>query len=157
MIKQDRRVFLKIGTVAGCTVLSMLQSGGVIAQWSINDIESSEAVDAFTDLLDGSGAETTELLRLEVPAKTENEALVPVSVQHELQDLESLTLLVDAADPVAASFTFEAGRSEEGATRRISTRLRLVEPTRIWVLANAGGRRYVSHAPVQFQPFKCGV
>jgi len=146
----NRRIFLKIGIVSGCSVMSLLSARDVIARWSVDDLKTSESSNMLTQLLNGESAEETDRLRIEIASETYNPALVPVSVYNRFENLESLVLLVDSKDPVVANFRFDGT-----AVERISTRIRVEAGTSIWAIANADGRYYISRGSVKIKPFNC--
>lgn len=150
MMKLDRRYFLKIATVAGASTLSLLHANDVMATWVISDPANPETGKALADLLQGEGAEGSDLLNLSVPEYSENPGLVPILVNCELESVRSITLLIDDLDPVAATFQFG-----QYPVNRISTRLRVADSTTVWAIARTRDKSYISESKVLLRPFHC--
>lgn len=146
----DRRFFLKIATVAGASTLSLLQASEVMATWEIRDPANPETSEALADLLQGGGAQGSDLISLSVPEYSENPGLVPILVNCDIEAVRSITLLIDDLDPVAATFQFG-----QYPVNRISTRLRVSDSTTVWVIARTKDKSYISDSKVLLKSFHC--
>lgn len=148
-MRSDRRVFLKVSTVAGTASIALLCGKQCWASWEVFDFTHSQADKAMLDLLAGEGAIRSDRIQIDVPQHHQNKALVPVAVTTTLPEVRAISILIDSPfDPLAA--TFQLGARHVG---RISTRLRLEQSSRIWAFVETESGYAVSDKPVVLVPF----
>jgi len=147
----SRRVFLKTAIVAGCSVYTLASYARVYGAWPEAIFDANNLKDVLGDLMDGAGAEETTQVALTVPEWVENPAIVPVSVSVDLDNVESIALLLESNEkPMAGKFILG-----EGVAPLISTRVRLEGDSTIYALAKADDAYYINQADVRLKSFVC--
>ena len=149
--KNSRRVFLKHSLLAGCGIYTLASNAKVYANWSAQLFEEQKLAAVLDGLADGTSAQLTDKVKLTVPALVENPAIVPVSVVADIEDVESISILVESNTmPLAGKYRFG-----ENVAAKISTRVRLEQSGTITALVKAGGNHYLNSADVELAAFVC--
>lgn len=147
----SRRIFLKHALIAGCSVYTLASSAKVYASWSGKLFEEQKLAAVLDGLQDGAPAELSEQVQLTVPELVENPAIVPVSVFADMEDVESIAILVESNTmPLAGRYQFG-----EQVAARISTRVRLEQGSTITAIVKAGGKSYLNSSDVDLKAFIC--
>ena len=147
----SRRVFLKHALIAGGSLYTLASSTKVYASWSGKLFEEQKLAAVLEGLEEGEPAELSEQIQLTVPASVENPAIVPVSVVADMEDVESIAILVESNTmPLAGRYQFG-----EQVAARISTRVRLEQGSTITAIVKAGGKNYLNSAEVDLKAFVC--
>lgn len=147
----SRRVFLKHSLLAGCGIYTLASNAKVYANWSARLFEEQQLAAVLEGLADGSSAELSQNVKLTVPLRVENPAIVPVSVFADIEDVESIAILVESNSmPLAGKYRFG-----ENVAAKISTRVRLQQSSTITALVKAGGKHYLNSADVELEAFDC--
>ncbi len=149
--QNSRRVFLKHTLIASCGVYTLASNTKVYASWSDNLFDQQNLAELLDGLAEGGAAELSEQIQLTVPALVENPAIVPVSVFADIDDVESIAILVESnVNPLAGRYQFG-----ERVAAKISTRVRLEQDSTITALVKAGGKHYLNSADVALKSFFC--
>jgi sulfur-oxidizing protein SoxY len=103
-----RRIFLK-GTLA-TGAIGMAVSAGlitprmVLAAWPKAAFDAKSVDEAVNDLLGSSTLAGSDKIKIKAPDIAENGAVVPISVEADLPDVESISIIADKnATPLTSS------------------------------------------------------
>jgi sulfur-oxidizing protein SoxY len=111
-----RRLLLKGG--AAIAVLAALPRALLAAAWPEKAFASTEADAAMSALFGTTEATPSDRITLKVPEIAENGAVVPVTVSTTLENVESISLVVENNPrPLAASFEIPAGTLPDVSSR----------------------------------------
>ena len=111
-----RRLLLKGG--AAIAVLAALPRALLAAAWPEKAFASTEADAAMSALFGTNEATPSDRITLKVPEIAENGAVVPVTVSTTLENVESISLVVENKPrPRAASFESPAGTLPDVSSR----------------------------------------
>lgn len=135
-----RRQALKTGSGLGLLGLFTMLGLLPVAALAGIDRKAFEAknLNQALDALGGSIAEESTLITLTAPDVAENGALVPVTVESTLADVEQISILADKNPTMlVAHYTLP-----KGTDPYLSTRIRMAETSHVIVLVKAGGRFY---------------
>lgn len=111
-----RRLLLKGG--AALAVLAALPRALLAAAWPEKAFASTEADAAMSALFGTAEATPSDRITLKVPEIAENGAVVPVTVSTTLENVESISLVVENNPrPLAASFEIPAGTLPDVSSR----------------------------------------
>jgi sulfur-oxidizing protein SoxY len=111
-----RRLLLKGG--AALAVLAALPRALLAAAWPEKAFASTEADAAMSALFGTTEATPSDRITLKVPEIAENGAVVPVTVSTTLENVESISLVVENNPrPLAASFEIPAGTLPDVSSR----------------------------------------
>ena len=156
MINMKRRTFLK-GTVAAGAVSAAVGAGlltprAVLAAWP-TDAFKATTVDTALDALSGSHAlESSDKVQIDAPDLGENSAVVPVKVLSQLDNIESMTIVVEKnASPLTASFILGPG-----AIGFVNTRIKMGKTSNVIAVVKAGGKLYSAQKEVKITIGGCG-
>lgn len=156
MINMKRRTFLK-GSVAASAVsaavgVGLLTPRAVLAAWPTNAFKAS-SVDAALDALDGTHAMTnSDKVQIDAPDLGENSAVVPVKVYSQLDNIESMSIIVEKnTSPLIASFIL--GPGVEGF---VNTRVKMAKTSNVIAVVKAGGKLYSAKKEVKITIGGCG-
>ena len=98
----------------------------------------AKALDEALDALGGLVAGESPLITLTAPDVAENGALVPVTVESSLSDVEQISILADRNPTMLVAHYL----LPKGTDPYLSTRIRMAETSNVVVLVKAGGRFY---------------
>jgi len=147
----SRRVFLKTALVAGCSVYTLASEAKVYGEWSQEVFDAEDLQSVLGDLAEDTSAAQSDRVILTVPASVENPVIVPVSVTVDMEQVESVAILIESnKTPLASKFNFS-----DGVDPQISTRVKLDASGAIHALVKAGGKYYINSAEVAIQAFEC--
>lgn len=151
-----RRVFLKgsmAATAVGVAVgAGLLTPRAVLAAWPEEAFKTKEIGAALKALL-GSDA-TTESADIEVKAPdiAENGAVVPITIETKLKDVESITVLA-AKNPVPLVASFAMAKGADGF---VSTRIKLGATGDVIAVVKSGGKLFSAKKEVKVTVGGCG-
>ncbi|MFH2139790.1 MAG: thiosulfate oxidation carrier protein SoxY [Pseudomonadota bacterium] len=152
-VDSGRRQALKTGGGLGMFGLfAMLGLLPAVAHAGI-DRKAFEAK-ALNEALDALGAlisEESALITLTAPDVAENGALVPVTVESELDDVEQISILADRNPTMLVAHYI----LPKGTDAYLSTRIRMAETSNVIVLVKAGGRFYRASKQVKVTAGGC--
>lgn len=145
---EQRRLFVRYG-LAALFAITTFRSW---AAWPKSAFDAKASKDALNTLYGGATAEPSELLRLVAPEIAENGTVVPVTVQSDLKDLESITLIAEE-NPRPLLGTFSFGKF---ASPPISVRIKMSKTQNVVAIAKAQGKLYSASKQIKVTVGGCG-
>lgn len=156
MTNMKRRTLLK-GTVAAGAVSIAVGTGlltprTVLAAWP-KDAFEAKSVDAAVNSLFGSSAlEGNDKIKIKVPDIAENGAVVPVSVEVDMDGVESISIVAEKnATPLTSSYILGPGTDPF-----VATRIKLGKTSSVIAVVKAGGKLYSTGKEVKVTIGGCG-
>jgi sulfur-oxidizing protein SoxY len=154
-INLGRRTALKVGGSAGLLALfgavGLLQSGLAQAEWNKTAF-SAKSMDEALNAMGVIIPENSASIKLTVPEIAENGAVVPVTVESSLVNVEQISIFVDKNPNVlAANFSIPAGT--EGM---VTTRVKMGQTANVIALVKADGKFYRASREVKVTAGGCG-
>lgn len=156
MINMKRRTFLK-GSVAAGAVSAAVGAGlliprAVLAAWPTNAFQATD-MNAALDALSGShDLASSDKVQIDAPDLGENSAVVPIKVFSQLDNIESMSIVVEKnASPLTASFIL--GPGVEGF---VNTRIKMGKTSNVIAVVKADGKLYSAQKEVKITIGGCG-
>lgn len=155
-MNQKRRIILKSLTIGGAAVIALGSNLALIRQvwaaWPEAAFDADNLDAAMQALFGGESATESDAIALKAPDIAENGAVVPVSVQTDMPNVESITILVENnPSPMAASFELTPD-----AIADVSTRLKMGKTSNVIALVKAEGKLYATKKEVKVTIGGCG-
>lgn len=152
-VDSSRRQALKTG--GGLGMLGLFAMLGLLPAAALAGIDrkafEAKALNEALDALGALIAEESTLITLTAPDVAENGALVPVTVESTLGDVEQISILADRNPTMlVAQYTLP-----KGTDAYLSTRIRMAETSNVIVLVKAGGRFYRASKQVKVTAGGC--
>lgn len=152
-VDNGRRQAIKTGS--GLGLLGLFAMLGLLPAAALAGIErkafETNSLNEALDALGGLIAEESTHITLTAPDVAENGALVPVTVESTLTDVEQISILADRNPTMlVAHYTLP-----EGTDAYLSTRIRMAETSNVIVLVKAGGRFYRASKQVKVTAGGC--
>ena len=120
-----RRTFLKAG--AALALFAVLPKALLAAAWPKKAFLSTDGGQALTTLLGTDQTIPSDQITLKVPEIAENGAVVPVTVSTTLENVDSISIVVEKNPrPLVANFELMSR-----ALPKISSRIKMAETTRV--------------------------
>ncbi len=143
-----RRGMLK-RVIAGSAIA--LVPFAAFAQW----MEAAFKADSYSGALSAIGAEGVTLsdkVKLKAPEIAENGAVVPIQVSSTLENIESISILVEKnPTPLTAQFKMFPGLKPD-----FKIRVRMGETSKVIAVVQAGGKSYTAESEVKVTIGGCG-
>ncbi|MCG6970091.1 MAG: thiosulfate oxidation carrier protein SoxY [Gammaproteobacteria bacterium] len=151
MLSLSRRKFIQ-GAAAYGLAASFFLSNTALAKWPSKLFSVDKKKDFIKEIFGDAAIEESALIQIKAPEIAENGAVVPVSVQSSLPNVESVSILVDQNPrPLAAQFVMRpANRSN------IATRLKLAESSQVIAVVKSDGKLYSSTKNIKVTIGGCG-
>ena len=155
-MNMKRRVFLK-GTLASSAVAVAVGAGllsprQVLAAWPKSAFEAKGVSDAMSNLFNSDLAPASDAIKVEAPDIAENGAVVPVTIETSLKNVESISIMAEKNQtPLVASFTMTP--KTEG---HISTRIKMGQTSNVIAVVKADGKLYSARKEVKVTIGGCG-
>ena len=149
----QRRSFLK-STAAGSAVAvgASLFPQFVLAEWPKAAFEAKTVDEALSALMGMTERTDSGEITIKAPDIAENGAVVPIQVNTNLPDLESIAIIAEKNPiPLIASFNF--GKNGVGY---ISTRIKMGSTSDVVAIVKAGGKLYSAKKEVKVTIGGCG-
>ena len=152
----ERRLFLK-STLAGSAIAvaagaGLLSPKSVMAAWPENAFGPQAVNDSMNALFGSSSAEASSAIEITAPDIAENGAVVPITVETTLSNIDSIALMVaEAGSPLVANFAL--GSTAGGM---VATRIKMASSSDVVAVVNAGGKLYSAQRQVQVTVGGCG-
>ncbi len=152
-VDSGRRQALKTG--GGLGVLGLFAMLGLLPPSAFAGADRKafehKTLNEALDALGGQIAGENPLITLTAPDVAENGALVPVTVESTLADVEQISILADRNPTMLiAHYTLP-----KGTDPYLSTRIRMAETSNVIVLVKAGGRFYRASKQVKVTAGGC--
>lgn len=155
-MNMKRRVFLK-GTLASSAVAvaagaGLLSPRMVLAAWPKSAFEAKSVNDALNGVYSSDLAPASDAIKVDAPDIAENGAVVPVTIETSLKNIESITILSEKNQtPLVASFNMTP--KTEGY---ISTRIKMGQTSNVIAVVKADGKLYSARKEVKVTIGGCG-
>ena len=124
---------------------------GAFANWA----ESAFKADSYKGVLAEIGAEgavASDKIKLKAPEIAENGAVVPIQVSSTLENIESISILVEKnPTPLTAQFKMFPGLKPD-----FKIRVRMGETSKVIAVVKAGGKSYTTESEVKVTIGGCG-
>ena len=112
----------------------------------------AKGIDAVIKELFGADAVESDKINLKVPEIAENGAVVPVTIKTDLDNVTSISILVDE-NPTPLSATFDLSPSVEAD---ISARIKMGQSSNVRAVVKAGDKVYFTTKEVKVTIGGCG-
>lgn len=155
-MNMKRRVFLK-GTLASSAVAVAVGAGllsprQVLAAWPKAAFEAKSVNDAMNSMFNSDLAPASDAIKVEAPDIAENGAVVPVTIETSLKNVESISIIAEKNQtPLVASFNMTP--KTEGY---ISTRIKMGQTSNVIAVVKADGKLYSARKEVKVTIGGCG-
>ena len=156
MTDTKRRILLQ-GTLAAGAVGAAVGAGlsiprTLLAEWPKAAFEAEDTDKALTDLLGTSDHEENDRVKIKAPDIAENGAVVPVTVESDLEGIESISIVATGnRTPLVASFDLG-----EGAFGFASTRIKMAKTATVIALVRVGDNIWSAQKSVKVTIGGCG-
>jgi sulfur-oxidizing protein SoxY len=154
--EMKRRIFLKrsltasaVGVAAGAGLLAPQQ---ILAAWNKAAFEAKEVPNALNALLGSSTTEPSEAIKIKAPDIAENGAVVPITVETTLPEVESIAIIA-SENPVPLVANFNLGKNAEGF---VSTRIKMGKTGDVIGVVKSGGKLFSASKGVKVTIGGCG-
>jgi sulfur-oxidizing protein SoxY len=152
----NRRSFLqnafRTGALASLVTAGLALPKQVWAAWNQKAFKSKSYTDAVNELYGNSALADSDNIILKAPDIAENGAVVPITVESELPNIESISILVEAnPSPLAAEFKLAPGMRGFA-----STRLKMGKTSNVHAVVKADGQLYKATKEVKVTIGGCG-
>jgi sulfur-oxidizing protein SoxY len=157
MIDTKRRVVLKGSLTVGAVGLAaaglgLLTPGTVFADWSQAAFTAKTMDEGLKDLLGTASHEESDKIKITAPEIAENGAVVPVTVQADMDGIESISIIApNNPTPLIASFDMGPG-----AIGFASTRIKMAKTGKVIAVAKVGDKLYSGSKEVKVTIGGCG-
>jgi sulfur-oxidizing protein SoxY len=140
MTDAKRRILLKgslaAGSVGVAVAAGILTPRAVLADWNADAFGAADVSAALKSLIGAEGSETSDQIQIKAPDIAENGAVVPVTIESDLEGVTSIALLASGnATPLVASFLLGAG-----AVPFVSTRIKMGKTADVVAVVQAGDK-----------------
>jgi sulfur-oxidizing protein SoxY len=154
--EMKRRIFLKrsltasaVGVAASAGLLAPQQ---ILAAWNKAAFEAKEVPGALNALLGSGTTEPSDAIKIKAPDIAENGAVVPITVETTLPDVESIAIIAsENPSPLVANFNL--GKGAEGF---VSTRIKMGKTGDVVGVVKSGGKLYSASKGVKVTIGGCG-
>ena len=151
----NRRIFLKgtlTATLVGAAVGSgLLKPGRVLAAWPKEAFSAKDFKVAVKDAMGGEPTPSKDIT-VKAPDIAENGAVVPVTVESSLKNVESIAIVVEQ-NPTPLAAVFNLGPTTEA---NISTRIKMGKTSNVLAVVKADGKLYSAAKEVKVTIGGCG-
>ncbi|MDH3615738.1 MAG: thiosulfate oxidation carrier protein SoxY [Gammaproteobacteria bacterium] len=145
-----RRLILRGGLALA--LLAALPRALLAAAWPDKAFSSTAASEAMIDLLGTDQTIPTEQIFLKVPEIAENGAVVPVTIRSDLENIESISIIVEKNPrPLAATFEMLPETLAE-----ISSRIKMGETSDVMAVVKTADGIYSTSKQVKVTIGGCG-
>lgn len=145
----ERRVFLKVLLALASSAVVPIKA--LAAIWNTSAFEASK-LDVALRSLGIHQLTESHRIKINAPDKAENGAVVQIEVQSELENSESMAILVENnPTPLIANFVFN-----EGANAFVVTRIKMAETSYVQVVVKVGNQYFSAKKRVEVLENGCG-
>ena len=156
MIDAKRRILLKGSLAAGAVGVAvgagLLTPRMVLAAWPESAFKATSIDDALTALLGTNSREASESIQIKAPDIAENGAVVPVTVESDLEGINSISIIA-AGNQMPLIASFDLG---EGALGFVSTRIKMAKTSEVIAVVKAGDKIMTASKEVKVTIGGCG-
>jgi len=156
MTDPKRRILLQGSLAAGAAGVAvgtgLLTLHAVLAAWPEGAFKAEQLDEALKGLLGTSTYQTDDRVKLKAPDIAENGAVVPVTVEADVEGIDSISIIATGNQtPLIASFTLGAG-----ALGFVSTRIKMAKTAAVVALVKAGDQVMSASKEVKVTIGGCG-
>ncbi len=156
MTDAKRRILLKgsltVGAVGAAVGTGLLMPRALLAAWPESAFTAEQVDDALKELLGTATHETSANVKIKAPDIAENGAVVPVTVESQMEGIESISIIATGNQaPLVASFNLG-----EGALGYAATRIKMAKTATVVVLVKAGDKVMSASKEVKVTIGGCG-
>lgn len=149
-MQASRRLIFKGG--AALALLAALPKALLAAAWPEKAFTSTRGGQALTELLGTDQTTPSDQITLKVPEIAENGAVVPVTIGTTLENVESISIVVENNPrPLAASFELIPGVLPE-----VSSRIKMAETSSVMAVVKTDSGIYSTSKEVKVTIGGCG-
>lgn len=156
MTHTPRRTFLK-GAVA-FSVAGLAATAGVLrapaalaAEYPTNAFGAKKIDEALKALYGSSQVSPSDAVKVKAPPVAENGAVVPITIDTKLANVESIAILVEKNNqPLVTAVNMT------GADSYFSTFIKMAQTSDVHVVVKAGGKLYGAKAAIKVTAGGCG-
>lgn len=156
MIDNKRRLLLKgsmaAGALGAAVGTGLLTPRMALAAWPEGAFEADSVAATLEALYGTAEHEPSDAVSVKVPPIAENGAVVPVTVETELEGVESITIIA-AENQTPLIATFELG---EGMLGFASTRIKMAKTGNVVAVVKVGDKLYSAAQEVKVTIGGCG-
>jgi len=132
-----RRQLIK--STAACLALikiGLLFPSKVVAKWPILAFSAANPEETLNELFGDRAITETDKIKIEMPPGAENGAIVPITINVDLENIQSISLIAEK-NPVAllGQFSFNG----KGCGKYLKTRIKLAKSSHVIVVVDTGG------------------
>ena len=156
MTSMKRRTFLKGSLATGAIGIAvgagLITPRMVLAAWPKAAFDS-KSVDGAIDSLFGKSTLTgSDKIKIKAPDIAENGAVVPISIETDIEGVESISLIAEKnATPLTSSFVLG-----KGTLAYIATRIKMGKTGNVIAVVKAGNKLYSASKEVKVTIGGCG-
>lgn len=156
MTDTKRRILLQgslaAGAVGAAVGTGLLTPGTLLAAWPEDAFAADNMEEALKKLLGADTHEPSDKIKIKAPDIAENGAVVPVSIESDLEKIESISIVALGNHlPLVASFTLG-----EGALGFVSARIKMAKTAKVFALVKADGKVMSASKEVKVTIGGCG-
>ncbi|MFV2059630.1 MAG: thiosulfate oxidation carrier protein SoxY [Gammaproteobacteria bacterium] len=155
-MNQTRRSFLRAGMAAGTVAIAagagLLTPGSVLAAWPKSAFTEKKLDKAINILTGSSSPMDSAKIKVDAPDIAENGAVVSVTVESTLNDIETISVFVPANNsPLCASYVLS--KQSDGV---ITGRIKMAKTSDVIAVIKAGGKLHTAKKSVKVTLGGCG-
>jgi len=156
MTDPKRRILLQgslaAGAVGAAVGTGLLTPRAVLAAWPESAFTAEQLDDALKELLGTTTYEASDRVKLKAPDIAENGAVVPVTVEAEVEGVDSISIVATGNQtPLVASFNLGAD-----TLGFVSTRIKMAKTATVIALVKAGDQLMSASKEVKVTIGGCG-
>jgi sulfur-oxidizing protein SoxY len=156
MIDAKRRILLKGSLAAGSVGVAvgagLLSPRMVLASWNEAAFHAKDLPAALTSLMGSDATETNDAIKIKAPDIAENGAVVPVTVETDMEGVKSIAIVADQNQtPLIASFDLG-----ESALPFVSTRIKMAKTSNVVAVVQTADKLYSNAKEVKVTIGGCG-
>jgi len=155
-MNQTRRSFLRAGMAAGTVAIAagagLLTPSSVLAAWPKSAFSEKKLDKAINILTGSSNPSDSAKIKVDAPDIAENGAVVSVTVESSLSDIETISVFVPAnASPLCSSYVLS--KQSDGI---ITGRIKMAKTSDVVAVIKAGGKLHTAKKSVKVTLGGCG-
>ena len=149
-MQESRRTLLKAG--AALAMLTAIPKAVLAAAWPGSAFEKTGASDAMSEFLGTDQTTPSDQIKLKLPEIAENGAVVPVTISTTLENVESISIVVEKNPrPLAATFEILPG-----TLPTIASRIKMGETSDVIAVVKTDSGIYSASKQVKVTIGGCG-
>ncbi len=155
-MEMTRRNFMS-QLLSGATIIlvgagSLLKPILAFADWNVGAFSAETEVDALAEFFPGLEVTPSDAITIGVHDLVENGSVVPLKIQTDLPNVESITIMVEKnPNPMIANFNLSPA-----CTGFIATRIKVGEPSYITAIVKSEGKLFSTKKFVEVIEGGCG-